>query len=37
MSENGLSKNINIVDLLLNSDTENLERPSTIVELKAGI
>lgn len=34
MSENGLSKNINIVDLLLNSDTENLERPSTIVELK---
>lgn len=34
MSENGLSKNINIVDLLLNSDTENLERLSTIVELK---
>ena len=31
MSENGLSNNINIVDLLLNSDTENLERPSTIV------
>lgn len=27
-------KNINIVDLLLNADTENLERPSTIVELK---
>lgn len=27
-------QNINIVDLLLNSDTENLERPSTIVELK---
>ena len=34
MSENGLLKNINIVDLLLNADTENLERPSTIVELK---
>ena len=37
MNENGLSKNINIVDLLLNADTENLERPSTINYIWAGI
>lgn len=34
MNENGLLKNINIVDLFLNVDIENLERLSIIVEFK---